>query len=150
MSPRDREPDPKPKPKPEPKPWPEPQHTPVRSVYPGTEGGLQTLERENVVILGPRDRLHGRLEIQGDLLIEGNVEGELKASGDISIEPTASIQGSVEGANVRVRGQVYGNVTARRGLIIGGTGRLNGEVRVTRLTIEDGATLNGTVTMMRT
>ena len=34
----------------------------------------------NVVSLGPRDILQGRLEIQGDLKIAGNVEGDLKAS----------------------------------------------------------------------
>ena len=56
----------------------------------------------NIVSLGPRDILQGRLEIQGDLKIAGNVEGDLKAGGD---------------------------------------------VKVSRLTVEDGATLNGNVTM---
>ncbi len=86
----------------------------------------------NVVNLGPRDSLHGRLDIQGDLKVQGNVEGELK---------------TIEGANVSIRGQVNGNVTARRRLTLGGSGRLNGDVKVGRLTVEDGATLNGNVTM---
>jgi cytoskeletal protein CcmA (bactofilin family) len=101
----------------------------------------------NVVNLGPRDSLHGRLEIQGDLRIAGNVEGELKASGDVTIDPTAAIQASIEGSNVNVRGQVNGNVTAKRRLTLGGSGHLNGDVKVARLTVEDGATLNGNVTM---
>jgi cytoskeletal protein CcmA (bactofilin family) len=101
----------------------------------------------NVVILGPRDTLHGQLEIHGDLKIAGNVEGELKASGDVSVDSTANIQASIEGANVNVRGQVNGAVTARRRLTLGGSGRLNGDVKVSRLTVEDGATLNGNVTM---
>jgi cytoskeletal protein CcmA (bactofilin family) len=101
----------------------------------------------NVVTLGPRDSLNGRLDIHGDLKIHGNVEGELKVSGDVTVESTATIQASVEGANVSVRGQVNGNVTARKRLTLGGSGRLNGEVKVARLTVEDGATLNGNVTM---
>jgi cytoskeletal protein CcmA (bactofilin family) len=101
----------------------------------------------NVVSLGPRDVLQGRLDIQGDLKIAGNVEGELKASGDVTVDAGATIQASIEGANVSVRGQVSGNVTARRRLTLGGSGRLNGDVRVGRLTVEDGATLNGNVTM---
>ena len=91
----------------------------------------------NVVSLGPRDILQGRLEIQGDL----------KASGDVTVDSTATIQAAIEGANVNVRGQVTGNVTARRRLTLGGSGRLNGDVKVSRLTVEDGATLNGNVTM---
>ena len=101
----------------------------------------------NVVNLGPRDVLQGRLEIQGDLKIQGNVEGELKATGDVTIDSTAAIQASIEGSNVSVRGQVTGNVTAKRRLTLGGSGRLNGDVKVARLTVEDGATLNGNVTM---
>src|SRR5207302_1682933 len=101
----------------------------------------------NVVSLGPRDILQGRLEIQGDLKVAGNVEGDLKASGDVTVDSGATIQAAIEGANVNVRGQVTGNVTARRRLTLGGSGRLNGDVKVSRLTVEDGATLNGNVTM---
>src|SRR5437879_9409145 len=101
----------------------------------------------NVVSLGPRDILQGRLEIQGDLKVAGNVEGDLKASGDVTVDSGATIQAAIEGANVNVRGQVTGNVTARKRLTLGGSGRLNGDVRVSRLTVEDGATLNGNVTM---
>jgi cytoskeletal protein CcmA (bactofilin family) len=101
----------------------------------------------NVVSLGPRDSLHGRLEIHGDLKIQGTVEGELKVSGDVTVDSTANVQATIEGANVNVRGQVNGNVTARRRLLLGGSGRLNGDVKVARLTVEDGATLNGNVTM---
>jgi len=101
----------------------------------------------NVVSLGPRDILQGRLEIQGDLKVAGTVEGDLKASGDVTVDSTANIQAAIEGANVHVRGQVTGNVTARKRLTLGGSGRLNGDVKVSRLTVEDGATLNGNVTM---
>ena len=101
----------------------------------------------NVVTLGPRDSLHGRLEIQGDLKVGGTVEGELKASGDVSVDSAANVQATIEGSNVSIRGQVNGNVTARRRLTLGGSGHLNGDVKVSRLTVEDGATLNGNVTM---
>jgi cytoskeletal protein CcmA (bactofilin family) len=102
----------------------------------------------NVVTLGPQDSLHGRLEIHGDLRVHGTVEGELKVSGDVAVESTANVSASIEGgANVMVRGQVNGNVSAKRRLTLGGSGRLNGDVRVGRLNVEDGATLNGNVAM---
>jgi len=107
----------------------------------GQDGG------NNVVSLGPRDILQGRLEVQGDLKVAGNVEGDLKASGDVTVDSSATIQAAIEGANVSVRGQVTGNVTARKRLTLGGSGHLNGDVRVGRLTVEDGATLNGNVSM---
>jgi len=101
----------------------------------------------NVVNLGSDDVLQGRLEVQGDLKIAGKVEGELKATGNVTIDSSASVQASIEGSNVSVRGQVTGSVTARRRLTLGEKGRLNGDVKVGRLSVEDGATLNGNVTM---
>ena len=65
----------------------------------------------------------------------------------MTVDSTATIQAAIEGSNVNVRGQVTGNVTAKKRLTLGGSGRLDGDVRVSRLTVEDGATLNGNVTM---
>ena len=113
----------------------------VQTVGLGQNAGI------NVVTLGASDILQGRLELQGDLKIAGKVEGELKVSGDVTIDSGASVQASIEGSNVSVRGQVTGNLTARRRLTLGGKGRLNGDVKVGRLSVEEGATLNGNVTM---
>src|ERR1700686_1436754 len=86
-------------------------------------GSSQNPEK-NVVNQRPRDSLERRLEIQGDLKVAGNVEGELKASGDVTVDSGAAIQASIEGANVSVRGQVTGNVTAKKRLTLGGPGHL--------------------------
>src|SRR5438552_18773224 len=99
--------------------------TPVQASNATQNGG------HNIVSLGPRDILQGRLEIQGDLKIAGNVEGDLKAGGDVTIDPTATIQAAFEGAHVSVRGQVTGNVTARKRLTLGGSGRLHGAAQGT-------------------
>ncbi len=101
----------------------------------------------NQVRLGPRDSLIGKLTIAGDLHVQGTVEGELAASGDIQVDSTASVKASLEGRNVTVQGQVQGNVTARRRLVLAGSGALNGDVRVSRLSVEDGATINGNISM---
>lgn len=108
----------------------------------GTQNGAN-----NVVSLGPRDTLQGRLDIQGDLKVAGTVEGDLKVSGDVTVDATATVTATIEGANVSIRGKVSGNVTAKRRLTLTGGGVLTGDVRVGRLTVEDGASLNGNVTM---
>ena len=101
----------------------------------------------NSVTLGPRDSLIGTLRIEGDLRVLGTVEGEVHASGDVTIEPSAKVKASVEGGNVIVTGNVTGNVTARGRLTLAGSGTLHGDVRVSKLAVEDGATLNGNVSM---
>ena len=93
----------------------------------GANGG------RNSVVLGPKDRLVGQLYIEGDLQVSGTVDGTLEATGDIEIAGG---------------GKVSGAVTAYNRLVVGSDASLiGGEVRVARLTVEDGATFTGRVTM---
>ena len=87
----------------------------------------------NSVVLGPKDRLVGQLYIEGDLQVSGTVDGTLEATGNIEIS----------GA-----GKVSGAVTAYNRLVVGSEASLiGGEVHVARLTVEDGATFTGKVSM---
>src|SRR6266567_3770419 len=101
------------------------------------------------VVLGPRDRLEGKLTVEGDIRVRGTVEGELAASGDVQIDPSAKVSAPITGRNVSVRGKVTGDVVAAERLLLAGHGNLEGNVQVGRLAIEDGATLNGNVSMAR-
>jgi cytoskeletal protein CcmA (bactofilin family) len=101
----------------------------------------------NVVTIGPRDSLSGTLTVDGDVRIEGTVEGEIHASGDVEIEPSAELRASVNGNNVSVRGSVTGDVSATARLSLGGSGTVTGDVRAARLQVDDGATVNGAITM---
>jgi len=89
--------------------------------------------QRNSVVLGPKDRLVGQLFIEGDLRVAGTVEGALEATGDIEIAGG---------------GKVNGQVTAYNRLVVGSEGSLiASDVRVARLTVEDGATFSGRVSM---
>jgi cytoskeletal protein CcmA (bactofilin family) len=99
-------------------------------ISPPADDGIP--DGHNSVALGPRDRLVGRLYVEGDLHVAGTVDGSLEATGDVEID---------EG------GKVKGPVTARKRLMVGSSGSLIGDVRVARLVIEDGATFSGNVQM---
>jgi cytoskeletal protein CcmA (bactofilin family) len=101
----------------------------------------------NSVTLGPRDRLIGELHIDGDIRLGGTVEGQVEATGDVEIDDEARVTASLAGRDVNIRGQVSGPVTARKRLMVAKSGSLNGDVRVARLVIQDGATFSGNVSM---
>src|ERR1700694_4589116 len=97
----------------------------------------------NSITLGPRDKLIGSLTFDGDLTVAGKMEGEVHATGDVAVENGSTVKATIEGNNVTVQG----NVNARGRLSLSGSGSLHGDVRVSKLTVEDGATLNGNVQM---
>ena len=101
----------------------------------------------NSITLGPRDKLIGSLTFDGDLTVAGKLEGELHATGDVAVENGSTVKATIDGNNISVQGTVHGNVSARGRLSLSGSGSLHGDVRVSKLTVEDGATLNGNVQM---
>jgi len=109
-------------------------------VHNGSSGGI---------VLGPRDSLVGKLTTEGDVRVQGTLEGELTAGGDVSIEDRATVKANVEGRNVNVRGELEGDLVVKDRLLLAGSGSVQGNVRVRRLAIEDGATLNGNVSMTK-
>jgi cytoskeletal protein CcmA (bactofilin family) len=99
------------------------------------------------ITLGPRDVLNGALTIEGDLHIEGTAEGEINVSGDVDVEASATVRAGIDGRNVTVRGNVTGNVVAHGRLTVAGSGIVLGDVRAARLRVDDGGTVNGSITM---
>jgi cytoskeletal protein CcmA (bactofilin family) len=102
------------------------------------------------ISLGPRDVLVGRLVFDGDLRVHGSLEGEATLSGDLHVESQGKVKAKLQARNLSVRGAVEGEVTAKDRLVVAGSGTVSGTVRVARLVVEDGALLNGTITMERT
>lgn len=97
--------------------------------------------------MGPGDSLEGKLVYDGSVHADGKVEGELHVTGNIDVASGANVRALLEGANVTLKGAVEGAVTARDKLTLGKNARLNGDIVVRRLQIDDGATLNGHVRM---
>ncbi len=89
----------------------------------------------------------GQIYIEGDLRVSGIVEGEVEVTGDVAIDDLAKVKASVTGRDISISGQVVGAVIARKRLEVTRSGSLIGDVRVARLTIQDGATFSGKVSM---
>ena len=98
--------------------------------------------------LGPNDSLEGKLTYDGHMTVDGgHAEGEFRIGGNIEIGNGTTVKALLEASNVTIKGVVEGKLTARDKLTLGKSARLNGDVQVRRLQIEDGASLNGYVRM---
>ena len=89
--------------------------------------------------IGPRTRLRGRLHGDGDVSMEGQLEGNVTLGGKLTIQEGGSA------SDVVVAGELEGPVRSDGALHVAATGRVNGVVRVTALSLEDGARFHGEV-----
>src|SRR5438132_11585938 len=98
--------------------------------------------------LGRNDSVEGKLASGGSMSVDGgHAEGEFRLGGNIEVGNGTVVKALLEGQNVTIKGEVEGKLTARDKLTLGKSAKLNGDVQVRRLQIEDGASLNGYVRM---
>jgi len=84
----------------------------------------------------------------GSCVIEGLVEGKVECSDAVDVGPKGRLNGDVvSGKRINLAGQVYGNVVTPGLLKLGSTSKVNGDLRIRRLIMEEGASLNGQCAM---
>lgn len=86
----------------------------------------------------------GEITGQDDLTIDGEVHGKIRLTGGrLTIGPQGRVSAEIEAPQVVVRGEVKGNVKACDRLQIAATGKLTGEISTKRISIEEGAEVDG-------
>ena len=93
------------------------------------------------ITLGSQDQLVGRLVYDGDLRVQGVLEGEATVTGDLQVDDDSTVTAKLAAQRLTVRGTVEGDAVVRDRLLIGGSGVVTGDVKVGRLVIEDGTVL---------
>lgn len=111
--------------------------------------GEGTVAAAGAITLGAQDQLIGKLVYDGDLQVQGVLEGEATVTGGLQVDDGGTVKARLSAQRLTVRGTVEGDAVVRDRLLIAGSGIITGDVKVGRLVIEDGAVLNGNVTMER-
>jgi cytoskeletal protein CcmA (bactofilin family) len=92
-------------------------------------------------IVGPEMTVRGDLQSDGDLHVEGTIQGDIRVK-HLVVAKDAVVRGDVEAQSVRIAGSVIGALRARE-VILTATARMQGDVFHDVLSIEPGAMLEG-------
>lgn len=111
----------------------------------------QTMPSDTVIsIIGAGMRVVGDCTTDGTLRIEGTVEGTVKAGKAVVVGKEGLVDGHVETQDAVIGGRITGSLSAASRLELQATAVVDGEVRARRMQLEEGAILNGNVTMGET
>jgi len=91
--------------------------------------------------------VQGDCDTDGTLRIEGRVEGTVRAGKAVVIGKDGFVDGHVITQDAVISGRVTGMVTAESRLEVQATARIDGEVHARRMQLEEGAELNGRLSM---
>lgn len=94
-------------------------------------------------VIGPSVNVKGVFYTQGSLRIDGVVEGEIEAKGNVIIGEGARVVANITAHNVSVAGMVKGNISAGGRLEITSKGKVWGDIVAGSLAVDEGGVLSG-------
>lgn len=88
-------------------------------------------------------QITGNLKVKGDIRIDGNVEGNILATGAVIVGQSANIKANIEGKIVILAGEAHGDVKSYDLLELASGARLYGNICSRQLKIDQGAIFVG-------
>lgn len=98
-------------------------------------------------VIGEGTTIKGDLISTGDLRIDGAVIGSIQTKAKCVIGNSARVEGNVDARNCDISGKVDGDVKVSEILLIKSDGVINGDLRTSKLVVENGGEFNGSCTM---
>lgn len=100
--------------------------------------------------VGKSITIKGDLSGDEDVVIEGKVEGKVSLpENQLTVGASGSCEATVHAKTVIVVGRIAGDVSAVERVEVQSSGVVEGDVKSPRLVVEEGAVLNGSITMSK-
>lgn len=98
--------------------------------------------------LGAGTHFKGILSFDGAVRIDGTFTGEITSPGTLIIGKEAKVEGTVQVGHLVLSGLLTGDVVVEHKAVLHCTGVLSGNITVSTVVMEEGACLEGSVTMI--
>lgn len=103
--------------------------------------------KDGETVIAQGVRVEGDFVSDGNVVIEGEVNGSVKTAGHLEVGVSAKIKANVWAGEAVVAGEVAGNLVVNGKLELLETSRINGDIEAEVLSVAAGAKLNGQMTM---
>ena len=99
-------------------------------------------------ILGPEVEINGDVNVSGDLIIYGIVNGDILSKGEVVSAKGSMVNGNICAKNASLSGTVNGNLEIELKVILGKFSHVTGNLKAAIITIEEGAKFDGMCSMV--
>ncbi len=105
----------------------------------------KSYEPENKLpnMIGSGTKISGNIETNGDIRIDGEIEGNILSKGKVVVGPNGKVKGEINCANSEVSGNIEGKILVSELLSLKASSKLLGDIITSKLTIEPGAIFTG-------
>lgn len=96
-------------------------------------------------IIGASIKVKGNFYGEGNIVVEGQLEGSIKTDANLLIGDKAKVVANIEASDAIINGEVRGSLKIHQYLALGPTAKIIGDVNYSEISIEKGAIINGQV-----
>jgi cytoskeletal protein CcmA (bactofilin family) len=96
-------------------------------------------------VIGPSVRVRGRLAGDGDVRIEGHIDGEVRVTGALAIDARATVKGNTTAQSVEIEGSLVGDIAAEGSVHIKSGANVTGNVSGAEVALDEGASFSGRI-----
>ena len=100
-------------------------------------------------MLGNSFKIEGSIHSDEDMLIAGEVKGEIMCGKHIEIAKGGRVEGKIQCKSILIFGEIKGNVDAADSITIEATGRLIGDIQTRTLVNQPGGFFEGYSRMIK-
>jgi cytoskeletal protein CcmA (bactofilin family) len=101
------------------------------------------LSKPGTCVIAAKTVIKGEINGDEDVVVEGNVEGQIKITRDLRVGANGVVKATVEAQSIIVSGEIVGDCSASVRVEIQSTGRLTGNIRAPKIVIAEGAMFRG-------
>jgi cytoskeletal protein CcmA (bactofilin family) len=92
-------------------------------------------------------KIIGTVISDGDMRVDGVIQGDVKCSGRLVVGEKGAIKGNIECHSAEIMGNIDGKLEVANTLSLRSTSKLEGEIITSSLMVEPNAVFNGTCSM---
>ena len=101
----------------------------------------------NFNIIGPGTKIVGSIDANGDMRIDGCLEGNFLSKAKLVVGNTGQIKGEVKCKNAELYGEITGKLFIEELLMLRASAKVRGDIETQKLAIEPGAIFTGNCNM---
>lgn len=103
---------------------------------------------ESVAMIGEGISVTGDVNATSNLMVGGVIEGRsVSSSQNVEVAEAGIVKASISAKEVRISGQVAGDISGSEKVLITRTGRVKGNIVSPRVQLDDGALFRGSIDM---
>jgi len=105
------------------------------------------VESKAINLIGAGTTITGDVVSDGDIRIEGSINGNINTKGKVVVGVTGKVSGEIFCKNFDLSGKVEGKVNAEKLLSLKSTANILGDINAGKLAVEPGAVFTGSCKM---